>query len=116
MLENPLNIDLWPQALDGFILVALSDGTVEYVSENIHKHLGLFQSEHIGFSMYDLIFEEDQEEVKRKIHIAEANAFARLSNQGGSVRTVGHLVLWINYQFISWTQKQINIYLKAKNL
>ncbi len=70
------------QALDGFVLVTLLDGTVVYVSENIHKHLGLFQSEHIGFSMYDIIFEEDQEEVKRSIHAAEANAFARLSDKG----------------------------------
>ena len=71
-----------PQALDGFILTALSDGTVVYLSDNIHKHLGLFQSEHIGYSMYDMIFEEDHEEVKRKVHVAEATALARLSSRG----------------------------------
>ncbi len=31
------------QALDGFLMVALTDGTITYLSESIHKHLGLFQ-------------------------------------------------------------------------
>ena len=31
------------QSLDGFVLVTLGDGTVIYLSESIHKHLGLFQ-------------------------------------------------------------------------
>jgi len=35
--------DLMTEALDGFVLVALGDGTIVYVSENIHKYLGLFQ-------------------------------------------------------------------------
>ena len=35
--------DLMTEALDGFILVVLGDGTIVYVSDNIHKYLGLFQ-------------------------------------------------------------------------
>jgi len=37
--------DLWSllQALDGFMMVALLDGTIVYLSESVHKHLGLFQ-------------------------------------------------------------------------
>jgi hypothetical protein len=31
------------QALDGFLLVASSDGTIVYLSESIHHHLGIFQ-------------------------------------------------------------------------
>ena len=35
--------DLMTEALDGFVLVVLGDGTIVYVSDNIHKYLGLFQ-------------------------------------------------------------------------
>ena len=34
---------LFFQSLDGFLLVAMGDGTITYISESIHKHLGLFQ-------------------------------------------------------------------------
>ena len=70
------------EALDGFVMVALSDGMIVYISESIHKHLGLFQSEHIGFSMYDLILEEDHQEVKMAITKAETDAMSRLSTKG----------------------------------
>ena len=35
--------DLMTEALDGFVLVLLGDGTIVYLSENVHKYLGLFQ-------------------------------------------------------------------------
>ena len=35
--------DLMTEALDGFVLVLLGDGTIVYLSDNIHKYLGLFQ-------------------------------------------------------------------------
>ena len=35
--------DLMIEALDGFVLVLLFDGTIIYLSENVHKYLGLFQ-------------------------------------------------------------------------
>ena len=31
------------QALDGFLLVASSEGTIVYLSESVHHHLGIFQ-------------------------------------------------------------------------
>ena len=35
--------DLITETLDGYVLVVLGDGTIVYVSDNIHKYLGLFQ-------------------------------------------------------------------------
>ena len=35
--------DLMIEALDGFVLVLLFDGTIIYLSENVNKYLGLFQ-------------------------------------------------------------------------
>ena len=35
--------DLMTEALDGFVLVLLGDGTIVYLSENIQKYLGLPQ-------------------------------------------------------------------------
>ena len=37
--------DLWSllQDLDGLMMVALLDGTIVYLSESVHKHLGPFQ-------------------------------------------------------------------------
>ena len=35
--------DLMTEALDGFVLVLLGDGTIAYLSENIQKYLGLPQ-------------------------------------------------------------------------
>ena len=31
------------QSLDGFLMVIGGDGSIVYISESIHKHLGLFQ-------------------------------------------------------------------------
>ena len=64
------------------MLVTLADGTIIYLSESIHKHLGLFQSEHIGFSLYDLVLEEDHGDVREAISKAEAAALARLTSKG----------------------------------
>ena len=35
--------DLMTEALDGFVVVLLGDGTIVYLSENIQKYLGLSQ-------------------------------------------------------------------------
>ena len=37
---------LHQQSLDGFLMVVTGEGTIIYISENIHKHLGLFQVMH----------------------------------------------------------------------
>jgi hypothetical protein len=50
------NYDPHVQALDGFLLVASSDGTIVYLSESIHHHLGIFQVRHLRvtpFPSYD---------------------------------------------------------------
>jgi PAS domain-containing protein len=66
-MHNSLLQDLLTESLDGFIIAILGDGTILYVSESIHKHLGLFQSEHIGSSFYDLIHNEDYASTQESI-------------------------------------------------
>ena len=46
--------DLMTEALDGFVVVLLGDGTIVYLSENIQKYLGLsqVQSLHTYIHMY----------------------------------------------------------------
>ena len=46
--------DLMTEALDGFVLVLLRDGTIVYLSENIQKYLGLSQVQilHTYIHMY----------------------------------------------------------------
>ncbi|XP_065894666.1 hypoxia-inducible factor 1-alpha-like [Dysidea avara] len=72
--------DLMTEALDGFILVVLGDGTIVYVSDNIHKYLGLFQSEHIGTNVFDLILAEDHKDVKESLKTSEIQSMSRLQD------------------------------------
>jgi len=54
-----------------------------YTHASLHiTHSHILQSEHIGFSMYDLILDEDYDEVKAAIAKAETSAMARLSSKG----------------------------------
>ena len=48
--------DLMTEALDGFVMVLFSDGTIVYLSENIHKYLGLpqvFYITYVDVSVYE---------------------------------------------------------------
>ena len=47
--------DLMTEALDGFVLVLLGDGTIAYLSDNIHKYLGLSQVFASNVSMYGVL-------------------------------------------------------------
>ena len=38
-----LSLPVSLQAMDGFLVVLLSDGSIVYLSESIQKHMGLFQ-------------------------------------------------------------------------
>lgn len=62
------------EALDGFMIVISLDGTIIYIAENVHKYLGLFHSEHIGGSLYDLVEDSDHEELKNNLIKIEAEA------------------------------------------
>jgi hypothetical protein len=46
LLSHSLSLSPLPphlQALDGFLMVTQIDGTIVFLSESIHKHMGLFQ-------------------------------------------------------------------------
>ena len=47
--------DLMTEALDGFVLVLLGDGTIVYLSDNIHKYLGLSQVFAFNVSVYRVL-------------------------------------------------------------
>ena len=47
--------DLMTEALDGFVLVLLGDGTIVYLSDNIHKYLGLSQVFASNVSVYRVL-------------------------------------------------------------
>lgn len=76
--------ELMIEAMDGFLIVLLSDGSIIYLSESIHKHLGLFQSEHMGSSLYDLVLKEDHNDVKQAISSAETQAHTKLGKRSMS--------------------------------
>lgn len=76
--------DLMSEALDGFLMVTQVDGTIVFLSESIHKHMGLFQSEHIGVNMFELIHEEDHADVRKKIEEAEMKSL----NQKGAAKVI----------------------------
>jgi hypothetical protein len=77
--------ELMIEAMDGFLMVLLSDGSIVYLSESIQKHMGLFQSEHMGTSLYDLVLEEDQTSVKLALSSAEIKAHTRIGTKRVSV-------------------------------
>ncbi|XP_055322141.1 circadian locomoter output cycles protein kaput isoform X2 [Sitodiplosis mosellana] len=62
-LSNEEFTHLMLEALDGFIIVFSSDGNIYYASESITSLLGHLPSDLLNASVYDLIYDNEQQEI-----------------------------------------------------
>ncbi|XP_038607396.1 endothelial PAS domain-containing protein 1 isoform X2 [Tachyglossus aculeatus] len=60
---------LYLKALEGFIAVVTQDGDMIFLSENIHKYMGLTQVELTGHSIFDFTHPCDHEEVRENLSL-----------------------------------------------
>ncbi|KAG7204062.1 hypothetical protein KM043_001916 [Ampulex compressa] len=63
--ESSVEMDqLFPKALNGFMLVLSSDGNMVYLSENVSDYLGVSQMDMMGQSVYEYSHPCDHEELR----------------------------------------------------
>ncbi|XP_069464544.1 endothelial PAS domain-containing protein 1 [Ambystoma mexicanum] len=67
-IEDDKQVDnLYLKALEGFIAVITQDGDMIFLSENIHKYMGLTQVELTGHSIFDFTHPCDHDEIRENL-------------------------------------------------
>ncbi|KAF7220548.1 endothelial PAS domain-containing protein 1b [Nothobranchius furzeri] len=70
--DDPIMDNLYLKSLEGFITVVTTDGDMIFLSENIHKFMGLTQVELTGHSIFDFTHPCDHEEIRENLSLKTA--------------------------------------------
>uniref|UniRef100_A0A8C2Z103 Aryl hydrocarbon receptor 2 n=1 Tax=Cyclopterus lumpus TaxID=8103 RepID=A0A8C2Z103_CYCLU len=80
--------DLLLQALNGFVIVVTSDGSVFYVSATVKDYLGFHQSDVVHQSVFELIHTDDRALFQQQLHFALNPPAAAAGGEGLQSGTV----------------------------
>uniref|UniRef100_A0A8C6MKR6 Endothelial PAS domain protein 1 n=1 Tax=Nothobranchius furzeri TaxID=105023 RepID=A0A8C6MKR6_NOTFU len=117
--DDPIMDNLYLKSLEGFITVVTTDGDMIFLSENIHKFMGLTQVELTGHSIFDFTHPCDHEEIRENLRtnfrkkgkelITERDFFMRMKC------TVTNRGRTVNLKSASWKVLHCTGHLKIYN-
>ncbi|XP_010782351.1 aryl hydrocarbon receptor-like [Notothenia coriiceps] len=87
-----LTVFYFVQALNGFVIVVTSDGSVFYVSSTIKDYLGFHESDVVHQSVFELIHTDDRSLFRQQLHFALNPATAAAG--GDVMKTSGSTVMY----------------------